>query len=240
MRPVATHTRGNPRSARVLTLPTRRPSNRRRPASASGNGPSTPAKSHDTARPILLNLNGIGRIEPTQDPRDDCESSGGVTDREGVDMAQDSERRKRTPNIGACAVDGCGHPMRKRAWCASHYAQQQKSGKPPEPFKYKWGQAEPRPFIPKPRRVRATCGIDGCQTPAHGYGLCAKHYTRQRRYGDANFVQRVWRELQPCLVCGSESRSIKSRFLCSKRCEQLFYTYNGNVPTERECVQCGA
>lgn len=155
-------------------------------------------------------------------------------------MEQREARRRRTPNVGPCAVDGCEQPMRKRSWCASHYAQWRRTGEDPKPFKYKWGQAEPRPFIPKQRRVRATCSVRDCTAQAHGQGLCAKHYSRKRKYGDVEFVQRIWHEMQPCVVCGSESRSIKSRNLCSKRCERLFYTYAGDVPTERECVQCGA
>lgn len=37
-----------------------------------------------------------------------------------------------------CTVDGCGQPASKRGWCASHYQQQLRSGKPPVPFLYKW------------------------------------------------------------------------------------------------------
>lgn len=37
-----------------------------------------------------------------------------------------------------CSVEGCDNPSRKRGWCASHYAQQQKTGRDPEPFKWKW------------------------------------------------------------------------------------------------------
>lgn len=42
-----------------------------------------------------------------------------------------------------CSVDGCVGVVRKRGWCASHYAQQQRTGEAPEPFKYKWNDLVP-------------------------------------------------------------------------------------------------
>lgn len=72
--------------------------------------------------------------------------------------------KSRTPNIGNCSVDGCDQPMRKRTWCASHYAQWYRSGQEPQPFKYKWGDRS----IPcancggieyKPRQ-RTFCSVD--------------------------------------------------------------------------------
>jgi len=223
---------------------------------------------HETVRPVdrgsrpckgcgepIYRTAEIGPIKHYHSP--DCRPRCSVDDcqkpRHGKSMcAMHTERERRTGdpltpltiqhNVGNCTVEGCDQPMRKTGWCNSHYAQSRVTGRPPEPFKYKWGQAEPRPFIPKPNRKssRTTCSVQGCITIAHAKSFCATHYTRFLKYGDAEFVQRVWREMQPCVVCGSESRSIKSRFLCSKRCEQLFYTYAGDIPTERECVQCGA
>jgi len=139
-----------------------------------------------------------------------------------------------------CSVDGCEQPRRKRSWCASHYSQQRQSGNPPEPFKYKWGQPEARPFIPKPNHKRAVCTVVGCAMGAHGGGLCVKHYTRQLRYGDVEFVQRARSELQPCVVCGSDEKSIKSRRFCSPKCEALFSRHEGNVPDVANCGKCGA
>lgn len=37
----------------------------------------------------------------------------------------------------ACSVEGCDQPSRKRAWCASHYAQWRRHGMV-RPFNYKW------------------------------------------------------------------------------------------------------
>lgn len=45
--------------------------------------------------------------------------------------------------------------------------------------------------------------------------------------------------MQPCVVCGSEERTIKSRKLCSKRCERLYLRHNGQVPPIGSCVACG-
>lgn len=42
-----------------------------------------------------------------------------------------------------CSVEGCGNPYRKRGWCASHYAQFQRTGRDPVPFKHKWSQHGP-------------------------------------------------------------------------------------------------
>lgn len=47
---------------------------------------------------------------------------------------------------GTCSVDGCSGPSRKRGWCAAHYQQQRRTGRPPEPFKYKWA-AEKRCLV---------------------------------------------------------------------------------------------
>lgn len=51
---------------------------------------------------------------------------------------------EREPNVGACEVPDCGQPMRKLTWCASHYAQQLRSGVV-KPFSYKWGDGGYRP-----------------------------------------------------------------------------------------------
>lgn len=42
-----------------------------------------------------------------------------------------------------CTVEGCNNPARKRGWCASHYAQRQRTGVDPMPFKHKWNDLVP-------------------------------------------------------------------------------------------------
>lgn len=46
--------------------------------------------------------------------------------------------RVRYPNEGACSVGGCDEPMRKRTWCAKHYAMWTQYGEIRE-WKYQWG-----------------------------------------------------------------------------------------------------
>lgn len=144
-----------------------------------------------------------------------------------------------------CEVDGCVEPIRKRDWCASHYAQQQRTGQEPTPFAYKWGQpsrpraAEAKPVAQRKRTPRPLCSVDGCDLQVRALGLCSKHEARFRRNGDPLVVQRTWSELQPCVVCGSESRTIQSRRFCSPRCEAHFNRHEGNPPTSKPCATCG-
>lgn len=139
-------------------------------------------------------------------------ASGGVTDREGVDVSEDSRSRRRTPNIGACAVEGCGQPMRKRVWCASHYAQWHKTGEAPKPFKYKWGQPGPRfPKVVSPQGV-----------------VQPRKKPKLRKT-----------KPQLCVVCGSTTRVIRSYRFCSTGCKSLYYRHNGTVPDVVACAQCG-
>lgn len=42
-----------------------------------------------------------------------------------------------------CTVTGCDQPQRKRSWCASHYAQWQRTQREPVPFSYKWAEKVP-------------------------------------------------------------------------------------------------
>lgn len=42
-----------------------------------------------------------------------------------------------------CSVDGCDGAVRKRGWCASHYAQHQRTGVDPVPFTWKWNDLVP-------------------------------------------------------------------------------------------------
>lgn len=53
-------------------------------------------------------------------------------------MSKDTVAGRSRLTEALCAVEGCEQPRRKRGWCASHYQQQRRSGRPPEPFQYKW------------------------------------------------------------------------------------------------------
>lgn len=76
---------------------------------------------------------------------------------------------------------------------------------------------------------RPTCRIDGC----------SKHEARFRRNGDPNIAQRHWAPPQPCVICGSEERSIKSRRFCSPKCEAVFYRHGCKPPESKPCAACG-
>lgn len=71
-----------------------------------------------------------------------------------------------------CAVENCSSPVRKRGWCASHYHQAKRSGRDPEPFKYKWSDVVPclncgaSEATPKHRRF---C-TDNCRVAYKMYG----------------------------------------------------------------------
>lgn len=52
----------------------------------------------------------------------------------------------------------------------------------------------------------ARCSIDGCEKPVRARDLCATHYSRLRRHGDAGGAElRGPKPLQPCSVTGCES-----------------------------------
>jgi len=85
-----------------------------------------------------------------------------------------------------CTVEGCGQPSRKCGWCASHYTQQYRSGKPPVPFLYKWATEPTCLFCDKPNggfRSRKFCSA-----------ACERIYRRHDG-----------RPLNPsCVLCGIE------------------------------------
>jgi hypothetical protein len=106
----------------------------------------------------------------------------------------------RVRNAGKiCSVDGCTSPSRKRGWCASHYAQQRRTGEPPRPFKWKWGQEGPRPFVNKNRKKQAqlciVCGSTERRINTHRFcstGCKALFYRYDGRPPSA----------VPCSQCG--------------------------------------
>lgn len=71
----------------------------------------------------------------------------------------DDNALQRTPNAGPCSVNGCENPMRKRTWCAAHYAQWKRIGEV-KPFSYKWAT----------ERRCIVCGKSGTE---HGRKFCS-------------------------------------------------------------------
>lgn len=97
---------------------------------------------------------------------------------------------QRHPNEGTCSVDGCDQPMRKRGWCAAHYAQQYRSGEPPQPFRYKWAD-EPACIV---------CGSTNMAWRSRKFcsGRCQMLESRARR---GEFPDAI-RPSKPCALCG--------------------------------------
>lgn len=79
----------------------------------------------------------------------------------------------RQRNLGTCEVEGCGEPMRKTGWCAGHYAQQQRTGNPPEPFTYKWG-SDGVGYIGLHARIRSQRGLADLLICQHCGGRAAQ------------------------------------------------------------------
>jgi hypothetical protein len=73
-----------------------------------------------------------------------------------------------------CTVEGCVDPVRKTGWCASHYAQQHRTGEPPTPFAYKWGSDDVGYSAVHERlRQRGPAAEHAC---AHGCGRAADQW----------------------------------------------------------------
>lgn len=75
-----------------------------------------------------------------------------------------------------CSMDGCGSPAKvvSVALCARHYHRLCRNG---------------HPMATRRRESRGVCVMDGCENLDCGpHGLCPKHETRVRRYGDPHFV----------------------------------------------------
>ncbi len=72
-----------------------------------------------------------------------------------------------------CSIDDCETERhRAQPWCRRHYYRNLRHGSP-------LGVALPRPRRPKP-----PCRLDGCEAPASAKSLCNSHYHRLVRYGD--------------------------------------------------------
>jgi len=87
--------------------------------------------------------------------------------------------------ISCCKIEGCknegklhrsGKKYYPRGFCNTHYK--------------KWAK-ENRDIIEQDKIRVTCCSVEGCESPEpYKQGLCNKHYTRFRKYGDANFVEK--------------------------------------------------
>lgn len=79
-----------------------------------------------------------------------CAGCGSPLERASAKYCSDSCKPR-------CSVEGCDGAVRKRGWCASHYAQARVSGTDPVPFKHKWSDYGPC----------LNCGIDTTESTIH-------------------------------------------------------------------------
>lgn len=131
-----------------------------------------------------------------------------------------------------CSVEGCDSPVRKRGWCASHYAQSRHTGRAPVPFSRKWAAAKP-------------CLVCG-EPPSYGYrefcgGTCRALWVFHRGAVPTE---------KPCLGCGEaidltargkKGQRIHSVIVFCRRCKSEYgkYALTTRQLAERDGTNCG-
>lgn len=85
-----------------------------------------------------------------------------------------------------CLVDGCSGPVRKRGWCAAHYAQWVRTGNSPMPFQYKWSK-------------RVSCLVCGEDSADHYREFCSGA-CRYRYF----FYETEPPTVTRCVACGTD------------------------------------
>lgn len=102
-----------------------------------------------------------------------------------------------------CSVDGCNSAVRKRGWCASHYAQARASGRDPEPFKWKWYGDPCKPKKAKPSAAVALDREGPCKNCGEAIGKSVRQqfctptcYQAHRLYGGPRPTSTT------CVACG--------------------------------------
>lgn len=131
-----------------------------------------------------------------------------------------------------CSVSGCDGPVRKRGWCASHYAQWRRTGTAPRPFAYKWA-------APVPCKV---CGSES----GYGYrefcgGTC---WALWKAHGGSVPTQRE------CVSCGvaidltvrgKGGQRVKATVKFCRRCKGDYDKYKLTAAqlAERDGTDCG-
>lgn len=145
-----------------------------------------------------------------------------------------------------CTIDGCGRRHESKGYCGMHYVRVRKYGTPfrkcetcgdemPDDF----GQAKYCGSMCRPR-----CKVDGCEEPYRSKdGYCARHKALVRKYGKPE-GKHEWSpksESYNCLACEiTFSPNRRSRQFCSMRCQQLYQTYDGEIPSlDFDCAMCG-
>lgn len=133
-----------------------------------------------------------------------------------------------------CEVEGCIEPVRKTGWCASHYAQQQKTGQLPTPFAYKWAE-------------RVPCKVCGSEGPRdlQSREFCSARCRAMYQAYDGNVPSEA-----ACVACGvsidltvrgkgGQRRKASVKFC--RRCRQDYakYKLSARELAERDGTNCG-
>jgi hypothetical protein len=122
-----------------------------------------------------------------------------------------------------CSVKDCGGAVRKRGWCASHYAQWQKTDIEPRPFRWKW--AEPQPCV--------VCGSDDRTTELRQFCSRACRVLHVKYKG--NVPSTVG-----CVLCGTKialtvrGKGGQRKKASTKLCKPCRHDYNKYKMTARQ------
>jgi hypothetical protein len=139
-----------------------------------------------------------------------------------------------------CSVDDCGQPVRKRGWCASHYAQWTRYGEV-KPFAYKWsnGSATCRvcdaPCVARAQFCSMNCRAThsrskGARPKTFTCQLCLRELPADRTGGRLTRIDTQW-----CSDCGGSKSPAVLRFrIYGIRPAEY------EEATKRGCVICGA
>lgn len=85
-----------------------------------------------------------------------------------------------------------------------------------------WREYKRSTYVPKPKKPKAVCSVDGCERFVKSNGLCQKHLHRLERHGDplGGGTERNYKMGIPCLVDGCEEPA-KGLGLCTKHVARL-------------------
>lgn len=107
-----------------------------------------------------------------------------------------------------CKFDGCDKGGRiVRGWCLMHYTRWLHHG-------------DPSVVLPKTKKKRGPCAVNGCAELTDAKGYCRHHYKRFRRYGDPLGAAPP-RRPKPTCSAPDCSQAVKARGLCEKHYVRL-------------------